>query len=138
MKIQNPILRGFNPDPSLLHVGQDYYLATSTFEWWPGIEIYHSQDLVNWDLVCEPLNDEAAIPLRGVYNSGGIWAPHLSYADGQYWLVGTIVRSATAFKDTLNFVMTSDQIEGPWSKPIFLSASGFDPSLFHDDDGRHY
>ncbi|QEU47606.1 glycoside hydrolase family 43 protein [Schleiferilactobacillus harbinensis] len=138
MKIQNPILRGFNPDPSLLHVGQDYYLATSTFEWWPGIEIYHSQDLVNWDLVCEPLNDEAANPLRGVYNSGGIWAPHLSYADGQYWLVGTIIRSATAFKDTLNFVMTSDQIESPWSKPIFLTASGFDPSLFHDDDGRHY
>ncbi|ERL65072.1 XynB [Schleiferilactobacillus shenzhenensis LY-73] len=122
----------------MLHVGADYYLATSTFEWWPGIEIYHSQDLVHWDLLCEPLNDEAAIPLRGVYNSGGIWAPHLSYADGQYWLVSTIVRSATAFKDTLNFVMTSPDPAGPWSEPTFITASGFDPSLFHDTDGRHY
>jgi xylan 1,4-beta-xylosidase len=138
LMIQNPILTGFNPDPSLLKVGKDYYLATSTFEWWPGIEIYHSKDLVNWQLVAEPIQDESLISLRGVYNSGGIWAPHLSYADGRFWLVSTIVHSATAFKDTINFVMTSAHIAGPWSVPHFITASGFDPSLFHDEDGRHY
>lgn len=136
--VENPILRGFSPDPSLLKVGDDYYLATSTFEWWPGVEIYHSVDLVNWTLVAEPLNDPARVDLRGVYDSGAIWAPHLSYAEDQFWLVYTIVKSATAFKDTLNYVITSPAITGPWSKPTFISASGFDPALFHDDDGRHY
>lgn len=138
MQIKNPILRGFNPDPSLLRVDSDYYLATSTFEWWPGVEIYHSCDLINWELVAEPLNDPSTCDLRGVYNSGGIWAPHLSYADGKFWLIYTIVKSATAFKDTLNFIITSDKITGPWSQPIFVTASGFDPALFHDDDGHHY
>ncbi|WP_125606615.1 glycoside hydrolase family 43 protein [Lapidilactobacillus bayanensis] len=138
MKIKNPILRGFNPDPSIVKVGSDYYLATSTFEWWPGIEIYHSTDLVNWDLISEPLDNPALCDLRGVYNSGCIWAPHLSYADGKFWLIYTIVKSGTAFKDTLNYVMTSDEITGPWCKPVFVTASGFDPALFHDDDGKHY
>lgn len=136
--IKNPILRGFHPDPSFLKVGDDYYLATSTFEWWPGVEIYHSTDLVNWDLVSEPLNNPDNVDLKGVYDSGAIWAPHLSYSEGQFWLIYTIVKSATAFKDTLNYVITSPKIEGPWSKPTFVTASGFDPALFHDDDGKHY
>lgn len=138
MKVKNPILRGFNPDPSLVRVGDDYYLATSTFEWWPGVEIYHSKDLVNWKLICEPLNDSKCCDLQGVYNSGGIWAPNLSYSDGKFWLIYTIVKSSSEFKDTLNYVITSDRIEGPWSKPVFLTASGFDPALFHDNNGKHY
>ncbi|MFC6295195.1 glycoside hydrolase family 43 protein [Lactiplantibacillus daoliensis] len=136
--VKNPILRGFNPDPSVLKVGDDYFLATSTFEWWPGVEIYHSRDLVNWKLVAEPLNDPEQVPLRGVDNSQGIWAPNLSYSLGKYWLTYTIVRSGTAFKDTLNYVIMSAQIDGPWSKPTFVTASGFDPAFFHDDDGKHY
>ena len=136
----NPIIPGFAPDPSALRVGEDYYIATSTFEWWPGIDIYHSRDLVNWTWVAAPIDRESLVPshLQGNYNSGGLWAPHLSYADGLFWLVYTDVKSATAFKDTLNYLITTPAITGPWSEPTLVSASGFDPSLFHDDDGRHY
>ena len=138
--ITNPILPGFHPDPSIVQVGADYYLAVSTFEWWPGIEIYHSNDLVNWSWVAAPVDRESMVPscLAGNYNSGSLWAPHLSYADGLFWLVYTDVKSATAFKDTLNYVITAPAVTGPWSEPALVTASGFDPSLFHDDDGRHY
>ena len=138
--IQNPILPGFAPDASALHVGKDYYIATSTFEWWPGIEIYHSQDLVNWEWAAAPIARRDMVPseLLGNYNSGSLWAPHLSYADGLFWLVYTDVKSSTAFKDTLNYVVTAPKITGPWSEPTLVTASGFDPALFHDDDGRHY
>ena len=138
--IQNPILPGFAPDASALHVGEDYYIATSTFEWWPGIEIYHSQDLVNWEWAAAPIARRDMVPseLLGNYNSGSLWAPHLSYADGLFWLVYTDVKSSTAFKDTLNYVVTAPKITGPWSEPTLVTASGFDPALFHDDDGHHY
>lgn len=136
--IRNPILKGFNPDASLVKVGEDYYIATSTFDWWPGVEIYHSKDLVNWTLIAQPLQRTEQVDLRGNYNSGSIWAPHLSYADGKFWLLITDVKSATAFKDTLNYVLTCETIDGHWSEATFVTASGFDPALFHDDDGKHY
>ena len=138
--IQNPILPGFAPDASALCVGEDYYIATSTFEWWPGIEIYHSKDLVNWQWAAAPIARRDMVPseLLGNYNSGSLWAPHLSYADGLFWLVYTDVKSSTAFKDTLNYVVTAPKITGPWSGPTLVTASGFDPALFHDDDGHHY
>ena len=136
--VTNPILPGFNPDPSALQVGDDYYIATSTFDWWPGVEIYHSTDLVDWQWVCNPLTRTSQADLAGNYNSGSIWAPHLSYAHGRYWLVYTDVKSATQFKDTLNYIISAPSIEGPWSEPAFVTASGFDPSLFHDDDGRSW
>lgn len=121
-------------------MGGDYYIATSTFEWWPGIDIYHSTDLVHWEWIAAPLQNAEQVPshLEGNYNSGSLWAPHLSYADGLFWLVYTDVKSSTAFKDTLNYVITAPAITGPWSEPTFVTASGFDPALFHDDDGRHY
>ena len=134
----NPILPGFHPDPSALRVGDDFYIATSTFEWWPGVDIYHSKDLVNWEWAVAPLSRISQADLLGDYNSGGIWAPHLSYGKGRFWLAYTDVKSATAFKDTLNYIITAPQITGPWSDPVFVTASGFDPSLFHDDDGRCY
>lgn len=136
----NPILPGFHPDASAVQVGRDYYIATSTFEWWPGIDIYHSHDLVNWTWKAAPIDRPSLIPsgLLGNYNSGSLWAPHLSWSDGLFWLVYTDVKSATAFKDTLNYVITAPKIEGPWSNPVLVTASGFDPALFHDDDGRHY
>lgn len=136
--IQNPILPGFHPDASALSLDGHYYIATSTFEWWPGVEIYHSTDLVRWELICQPLTRESQACLWGNYNSGSIWAPHLSYSEEQFWLAYTDVKSATAFKDTLNYVITAPEITGPWSEPVFVTASGFDPALFHDDDGRHY
>lgn len=137
--IQNPVLTGFNPDPSILRVKDDYYIATSTFEWYPGVQIHHSRDLIHWELLTHPLADETRLEMIGNPDSGGIWAPCLSYADGQFWLIYTNVRSLDGvFKDTPNYLVTAKKITGPWSKPIFLNASGFDPSLFHDDDGRKW
>ncbi len=137
-KLRNPILSGFHPDASIVKVGADYYLATSTFEWMPGVEIYHSKDLVNWELVANPLQSSVQANLIGNYNSGSIWAPHLSYSDGRFWLLVTDVKTGNAFKDTLNYVLSAEEITGPWSAPVFVTASGFDPAFFHDDDGRHY
>ncbi|KFI92302.1 xylan 1,4-beta-xylosidase [Bifidobacterium saguini DSM 23967] len=136
--ITNPILRGFHPDSSALRVGDDYYIATSTFEWWPGIDIYHSKDLVNWEWVAAPVNRESQVNLLGNYNSGSLWAPHLSYSDGKFWLVYTDVKTFAPIMNTLNYVITAPTITGPWSEPHFLTASGFDPSIYHDDDGRKW
>jgi xylan 1,4-beta-xylosidase len=139
MNITNPILRGFNPDPSILRVGDDYYIATSTFEWYPGVQIHHSRDLVNWRLVRRPLERASQLDMRGDPDSGGVWAPCLSYADGLFWLVYTDVKRLDgAFKDAHNFIVTAPAIEGPWSDPVYVNSSGFDPSLFHDDDGRKW
>ncbi|WP_407271109.1 glycoside hydrolase family 43 protein [Radiobacillus sp. PE A8.2] len=138
-KIINPILPGYHPDPSILRVGDDYYIATSTFEWFPGVQIYHSKDLVNWQLLTYPLTRESQLHMIGNINSGGVWAPCLSHADGVYYLIYTDVKSRIgAFKDTHNYMVTATDINGPWSEPIFLNSSGFDPSLFHDDDGRKW
>lgn len=137
--IRNPILPGFNPDPSICRAGDDYYIATSTFEWYPGVQIHHSRDLVNWRIAARPLDRASQLDLRGNPDSCGAWAPCLSFADGLFWLVYTNVRRfAGPFKDTLNYIVTAPRIEGPWSDPVFVNASGFDPTLFHDDDGRKW
>lgn len=138
MKVTNPILRGFQPDASVCAVGEDYYIATSTFEWWPGVMIYHSKDLANWRLVGRPLNRKGQLCLRGNRNSGGIWAPHLSWAKGRFWLMITDVKTDQCFKDTLNYIMSCETIDGEWSDPVFVQGMGFDPALFHDDDGKSY
>ena len=138
-KIQNPVLKGFNPDPSILRVGDDYYIATSTFEWFPGVQISHSRDLQNWRVISHPLDRYSQLDLRGCPNSGGVWAPCLTYDNGIYYLIYTNTRHWTgAYKDTPNYLVTAENIEGPWSEPIYLNSSGFDPSLFHDDDGRKW
>jgi xylan 1,4-beta-xylosidase len=137
--IHNPILPGFNPDPSIVRVGDDYYIATSTFEWYPGVQIHHSKDLVNWRLVARPLNRPELLDMTGEPDSCGVWAPCLSYADGKFWLVYTDVKRFDGnFKDTHNYLTTCEQIDGEWSAPTYLNSSGFDPSLFHDDDGRKW
>lgn len=137
--IINPILRGFNPDPSILRVGDDYYIATSTFEWFPGVQIHHSRDLRHWRLLTHPLTRRSQLDMLGNPNSGGIWAPCLSYSDGTFYLIYTDVKSHIGpFKDTHNYLVTATDIMGPWSEPIYLNSSGFDPSLFHDEDGRKW
>lgn len=137
--IQNPILPGFNPDPSFCRVGADYYIATSTFEWFPGVQIHHSTDLVNWELVARPLNRAALLDMRGNPDSCGIWAPCLSHADGKFWLVYTDVKRLDgAFKDAHNYITTCNTIAGDWADPIYVNSSGFDPTLFHDVSGRKY
>ncbi|WP_336788913.1 glycoside hydrolase family 43 protein [Paenibacillus sp. MMO-177] len=139
--IQNPILRGFNPDPSILRVGDDYYIATSTFEWYPGVQIHHSKDLVNWRVIGYALDRESQLDLKGIEASGGVWAPCLSYDEDAklFYLIYTIMRSTTGnFFDLDNYVVTASSITGPWSERTYLNSSGFDPSLFHDDDGRKW
>jgi xylan 1,4-beta-xylosidase len=146
--IQNPILKGFNPDPSIVRVGDDYYIATSTFEWYPGVQIHHSRDLVHWRLITRPLRRASQLNMLGDPDSCGIWAPCLSYADGLFHLIYTDVKrygrttvggaSGASLRDFHNYLVTSSTIGGEWSDPIYLNSSGFDPSLFHDDDGRKY
>jgi xylan 1,4-beta-xylosidase len=135
--IRNPILPGFHPDPSICRVGASYYIATSTFEWWPAVRIYHSTDLVHWQHAAHAVTRTSQLDLRGHDDSAGVWAPCLSHADGLFWLVYSDVRAMLgAYKDVRNLVITAPAIEGPWSEPVELNRSGFDPSLFHDDDGR--
>lgn len=147
-KIQNPILRGFNPDPSIVRVGEDYYIATSTFEWFPGVQIYHSRDLVNWRLLTRPLNRPNQLNMLGDPDSCGVWAPCLSFNDGLFYLIYTDVKRygrtsqpgsvGAGLRDMHNYLVTCERIDGEWSDPVYLNSSGFDPSLFHDDDGRKY
>lgn len=137
--IVNPILPGFNPDPSICRVGDTYFIATSTFEWYPGVQIHRSSDLVNWELAARPLDRASQLDMRGNPDSAGVWAPCLSHADGLFWLVYTDVKRLDGrFKDAHNYIVTAPAIEGPWSDPVYVNASGFDPSLFHDDDGRKW
>lgn len=137
--IHNPILKGFHPDPSIVRVGEDYYIATSTFEWWPGIRLHHSTDLINWELIEYPLNRTSQLDLRGVGASQGVWAPCLTYDKGVFYLLYTVVNSFYCnMYDTNNYLVTAADIHGPWSDPIPLNNFGFDPSMFHDDDGRKY
>jgi len=137
--IQNPVLPGFNPDPSIIRVGDTYYIANSTFEWFPGVRLHESKDLQHWNLLPSPLSTTTLLDMRGNPSSGGIWAPALSYADGKFWLVYTDVKiTEGAFKDMTNYLTTATDIRGPWTDPIKLNGVGFDASLFHDEDGRKY
>ncbi|MFI3211896.1 MAG: glycoside hydrolase family 43 protein [Eubacteriales bacterium] len=139
MKISNPILKGFNPDPSICKDGDDYYITTSTFEWFPGVQIHHSKDLANWTLVKRPLERLSQINMLGNRDSGGVWAPCLTKEDGKFWLIYSDVKQfGGGYQDVHNYLVTADRITGEWSDPIFLNSSGFDPSLFHDEDGRKY
>ncbi|MHA6721269.1 glycoside hydrolase family 43 protein [Sphingomonas sp. RS6] len=147
-RFRNPILPGFNPDPSIVRVGDDFYLATSTFEWFPGVQIHHSRDLVHWRLATRPLRRASQLDMRGNPDSCGVWAPDLSYADGRFWLVYTDVKrfgqstlhgpTGMTMRDFHNYLVTCDRIDGEWSDPVPLNSGGFDPALFHDDDGRSW
>lgn len=133
----NPVLKGFNPDPSLILVDGVYYLATSTFEWFPGVQIHCSRDLVNWELAARPLNEKRLLDIEGVPDSCGVWAPCLSFHNDTFFLAYTVVRRFDGnFKDTHNFVTTATAITGVWSDPVFINSSGFDPSIFHDGDQK--
>jgi xylan 1,4-beta-xylosidase len=146
--IKNPILPGFNPDPSIVRVGDDYYIATSTFEWYPGVQIHHSRDLIHWCLLTRPLTRASQLNMLGDPDSCGIWAPCLTYDGKLFYLIYTDVKrygrttqggsTGASPRDMHNYLVTCPQIDGDWSEPVYLNGSGFDPSLFHDDDGRKY
>ena len=137
--IQNPILKGFCPDPSIVRAGDDYYIAVSTFEWWPGVKLFHSKDLQNWTQIGAALTRKSQLDMIGDPTSGGVWAPCLSYDNGRFYLVFTDVKTKKGrFYNTHNYLVWTDDIRGEWSEPVYLNSIGFDPSLFHDNDGKKY
>ncbi|MDO3412323.1 glycoside hydrolase family 43 protein [Saccharibacillus sp. CPCC 101409] len=128
----NPILPGYYPDPSAIRVGEDYYLVTSSFEYFPGVPLFHSKDLFNWTQLGHILTRRSQIDLRTRRSSSGIYASTLRHHDGQFYMITTDVRGIG------NFYVTAERPEGPWSDPIPLPHGNIDPSLFFDDDGRAY
>jgi xylan 1,4-beta-xylosidase len=134
--IHNPVLTGFHPDPSILRVGSDYWIATSTFEWFPAVRLHHSTNLVDWEPLGGLLNEKRLLDLTGAGDSCGVWAPNLSYADGMFFLLYSDVASfASGYWDPQNYLVTGPSPTGPWSDPVVLHGRGFDSSLFHDEDG---
>ncbi len=137
--ILNPVLKGFCPDPCIIRAGEDFYIAVSTFEWWPGVRIYHSRDLKHWEQIPSPLRRLGQLNMTGDPTSGGVWAPCLSYDGKRFWLVYTDVKTKKGmYYNTHNYLVWTEDIYGEWSEPVYLNSVGFDPSLFHDTDGKKY
>ena len=133
----NPVIPGFNPDPTICRVGGDYYVVTSSFEYFPGAPIYHSRDLVNWRLIGHALHRPSQLALDGAACSAGIYAPTLRHHDGVFYLVTTLAGVLVEGAQRGNFIVTATDPAGPWSEPHWIAnAPGIDPSLLFDDDGR--
>jgi alpha-N-arabinofuranosidase len=139
---RNPVLPGFYPDPSICRVDKDYYLVTSTFEYFPGLPIFHSCDLVHWRQIGHVLDRPSQLDLDGLQASKGLFAPTIRYHGGVFFVINTHVSQGhntlkSAADHLANFVVTATDPTGPWSEPHWLDdAPGIDPSLFFDDDGR--
>ena len=139
--MKNPILPGFNSDPCLCRRGEDYYLAVSSFEWFPGVPVYHSRDLRHWELLAHILTDDRQTDLRKLPSAKGIWAPCLTWCEqeGLFYLIYGVMNSMNArYFDVNNYLITAPDLCGPWSEPVYLHSMGFDASILHDADGRKY
>jgi alpha-N-arabinofuranosidase len=133
--VRNPVLPGCHPDPSICRVGDDYYLVTSTFEYFPGLPVFHSTDLAHWECIGHVVDRAGQLDYTGIASSGGLYAPTVRHHDGRFWVVCTLVDQQDASRGG-NFLMTATEAAGPWSDPVWLDADGIDPSLFFDVDGR--
>jgi xylan 1,4-beta-xylosidase len=129
----NPVLAGFHPDPSVCRVGDEFFVVTSTFAYFPGIPVHSSRDLVNWERVGHVLADPDHVDLDGLDVSDGVWAPTIRHFDGVFFVVYTVAENR---QGRGTFVSTAPDAAGPWTAPVALDADGIDPSLFFDDDGR--
>ncbi len=139
--LQNPILPGFNPDPCICRKGDDFYIAVSSFEWFPGIPIYHSRDMKHWELYSHALINADDPDLKKLPSAKGIWAPCLTYCEQEdlFYVVYGVMNSMNArYFDVDNYLITAKDLKGPWSEPVYIHSAGFDASLFHDTDGRKY
>jgi alpha-N-arabinofuranosidase len=125
----NPILQGFYPDPSVVRVGDDYYLVNSTFAWFPGIPVFRSRDLVHWTQIGNAIDRQSQLNFDKMTMNQGVYAPDISWHDGTFYIVTTCVGCGG------NFVITAENPAGPWSDPVFMPIEGIDTSLFFDDDG---
>lgn len=131
--VTNPILAGFYPDPSICRAGNNYYLVNSTFAYYPGLPVFHSRDLLNWELIGHAMERPEQLDLEGAGVSRGLFAPAISYHNGLFYIVCTEVSKLG------NFVITAKDPAGPWSNPVKLpQVNGIDPSLFFDEDGKAY
>lgn len=131
---RNPVIRGFAPDPSLIRVGEWYYVATSSFEWFPTIPLHRSRDLAHWEYAGHVRGAAPGGSLRGVPDSAGIWAPSLSWDGERFWVIYTIVRSVgTRYFDLDTYVSTAATVDGEWTAPRRVASHGFDPALFHHE-----
>jgi xylan 1,4-beta-xylosidase len=128
----NPVIAGFYPDPSICRVGDDYYTVHSSFEYFPGVPVFHSKDLVHWRQIGYCLTRESQLPLKKMRASGGIYAPTIRYHNGTFYTITTNVDGGG------NFYVTAKDPAGPWSEPVWIDRAGIDPSLFFDDDGTAY
>lgn len=125
---RNPVIGGFHPDPSVCRVGNDYYLVNSSFQYFPGVPIYHSKDLVNWEQIGNVLDRESQLPLGGASSWLGIYAPTIRFYEGTYYMITTNVGNGG------NFFVTAKDPRGPWSEPVWLKQGGIDPSLYFEKD----
>ena len=139
--IQNPVFRGFNPDPCICRRGDDYYVAVSSFEWFPGLPVYHSRDLKHWQLLTHVLTDDNNPDLKKLPSAKGIWAPSLTWCEEEklfYVIYGVMNSMNSRYFDVDNYLITAEEITGPWSAPVYLHSAGFDASILHDHDGRKW
>ena len=132
MPFTNPVIPGFHPDPSVTRRGEDYYLVTSSFEYFPGVPIFHSRDLISWEQLGHVLARESQLPLAGCRPSGGIYAPTIRFHEGMFYMITTNVSHGG------NLIVHAKDPAGPWSEPVYVDQPGIDPSLFFDTDGRVY
>tara|TARA_B100000378_G_scaffold234446_1_gene200603 strand:- start:94789 stop:96444 length:1656 start_codon:yes stop_codon:yes gene_type:complete len=126
----NPVVPGFHPDPSIVRVGDDFYLVNSTFSWYPGLPILHSTDLVNWRLIGNAIDRPGMVDFSGLGTNRGLFAPAITHHDGRFWIVNTCIECRG------NFVITAERPEGPWSDPVWLDFGGIDPSLYFAENGE--
>lgn len=129
---KNPVIPGFYPDPSVCRVGSDYYLVNSTFHFFPGVPLFHSKDLVNWQQIGNCLSRESQLALKDCYPSGGIYAPTIRYHEGTFYMITTNV------SDKGNFYVHTQDPRGEWSDPVWLEQGGIDPSLYFEDDKCYF
>lgn len=132
MKFKNPVLPGFYPDPSVCRAGDYFYLVTSSFEYFPGVPIFRSRDLVNWEQIGHVLDCKSQLPLDGAQCFSGIYAPVIRFHDGVFYMTTTNTSGIG------NFIVTAKDPAGPWSEPVRVAQEGIDPSLFFDEDGSVY
>ncbi len=139
---QNPVQRGFFPDPSVIRVKEDYYMVNSSFQYFPAIPISHSRDMVHWEIIGHAITNPDWLDLSEIKDSHGIWAPDISYVNGTFYIFATLRLNGDGKTDHTvlrrQLVVTSQTPEGPYSKPSWLEVDNIDPSHFVDDDGRHY
>ena len=139
---ENPVQRGFFPDPSVVRVGEDYYMVNSSFEYFPAIPISHSRDMVHWELIGHAITNPDWLDIGSIRNSHGIWAPDISYDGQKFTIMATLRLNADGERGNnvmrRQLMMTSTTPEGPYSKPVCLEVDDIDPSHFIDQDGSHY